>query len=248
MFSDVGTGVATVNQTGGGTHLNTLRLAGGITVSGTVPVTDPEVTASIVSVIVQSADLGSGTFGSISGPGPISPNQLPIGGIAKVCLVFVGCTSFLPLSLSQGPNTGQGVGGLATIGQLGQIRISIIQAPWQLSASTLITHTANGAFQTVMRTGFVHGPESNTSTTAAPSGVIQLISPQQVVTSGIPTNSDKIALFNTLTIHFIPEPGLLLLIGSGALGLALLGGRRRGMSRRVRADETSCRDSGRPPD
>jgi hypothetical protein len=32
-----------------------------------------------------------------------------------------------------------------------------------------------------------------------------------------------VALFSTLTLHFIPEPGLLLLIGSGAVGLGLLG-------------------------
>jgi hypothetical protein len=30
-------------------------------------------------------------------------------------------------------------------------------------------------------------------------------------------------MFSTLTLHFIPEPGLLLLIGSGVVGLGLLG-------------------------
>jgi hypothetical protein len=30
-------------------------------------------------------------------------------------------------------------------------------------------------------------------------------------------------LFSTLTIHFVPEPGLILLIGSGVVGLGLLG-------------------------
>ena len=75
------------------------------------------------------------------------------------------------------------------------------------------------------RTGFVHGPASNTSTTAARlgSGVIQLISPMQLVSIGLPGQNEKLALFNTLTIHFIPEPGLLLLLGSGVAGLVLIG-------------------------
>jgi hypothetical protein len=30
-------------------------------------------------------------------------------------------------------------------------------------------------------------------------------------------------LFNTITFHFVPEPGLLLLLGSGAAGLVLFG-------------------------
>ena len=32
-----------------------------------------------------------------------------------------------------------------------------------------------------------------------------------------------ISLFTTLAIHFVPEPGLMLLLGSGVVGLALLG-------------------------
>ena len=45
------------------------------------------------------------------------------------------------------------------------------------------------------------------------------------VTAYLSVNS-KIAGFATLEIHFLPEPGLLLLLGSGAVGLAILGRRR----------------------
>ena len=222
-FIGTGGGVATVNNSSGGTHLNTLRLSDGITAGGTVPVTDPETTLTIQSVRVTSAALGAGTFGNISGGGPINPNTLPVSGLAKVCLFFSGCTTFLPLSLSQGPSTGLGVGGLLTLGGAGPIRISVEAGGWQLETSTKITQTNNGAFLPKTSRGFVHGPASNTSSTAANSGVLQVISPMQVFTSGVPGNSEKIALFASIRVHFVPEPGLLLLIGSGVVGLAVIG-------------------------
>jgi hypothetical protein len=52
------------------------------------------------------------------------------------------------------------------------------------------------------------------------------VSASQIV-STLPTGSnDKIASGQRLLIRFIPEPGMLLLIGSGAAGLALLGRKR----------------------
>jgi hypothetical protein len=39
-------------------------------------------------------------------------------------------------------------------------------------------------------------------------------------------SSVKIAILGELLVHFIPEPGLLVLLGSGIAGLLLLGHRR----------------------
>ena len=86
-----------------------------------------------------------------------------------------------------------------------------------------IQMTNNSGFKNVTITGFVHGPASNTSSTALASGVVQLISPIQVLTIGVPGQNEKLALFGTIRIHFVPEPGLVLLLGSGVVGLALLG-------------------------
>jgi hypothetical protein len=123
-----------------------------------------------------------------------------------------------------GGNTGFGVGGLMTIGRYGQERISLELAPWTLGTATAINQTARGAFIKLSRVGFAHGAASaSDSSTAANSGVIQLIAPAQMMTVGIAGNWSQLAMFSTLTLRFIPEPGLLLLIGSGVVGLGLLG-------------------------
>jgi hypothetical protein len=78
-----------------------------------------------------------------------------------------------------------------------------------------------------MATGYIRGPLSNTSTAAKAGGSIQLIAPTQVFTEGIPGGySERQALFTRLTLNFVPEPTLMLLLGPGVVGLALLGRRR----------------------
>jgi hypothetical protein len=219
-----GSGVATVNDSSGAPHLNTLRLAGGITGSGTIAVTDPETTGTIKSVRA-SATLGTGTLSGISGAPPINPPAaIAVRGFARVCLVSNTCNTNLPLNLTvNNGNTGIGVGGLLTLGRFGAIRISLQAQPWTLGTMTGVNQTAGGGFKTLSRAGFVHGAASGNSSTATDSGVVQLIAPQQVTTTGVPGNSANVALFSTLTLHFIPEPGLLLLIASGVVGLGLLG-------------------------
>jgi hypothetical protein len=220
-----GSGVATINNSSGGNHLNTMRLAGGITGSGTIPVTDPDTTGTIPSIII-TATLGTGTLSGISGAPPLNPPAtLPVGGFTRVCL-FTGCDAGTFLALNNTTNngaTGIGVGGLLTLGGKGNIRISITNGPWTLGSISGINQTVAGGFVTLSKAGFVHGAASNPSSTATTSGVVQLLAPQQVSTFGIPANSTQLTLFATLTLHFIPEPGLLLLIGSGVVGLGLLG-------------------------
>jgi len=238
-----GGGVATITDTGGG-HIGDVRLKasrGGVTTSNFAPVTDPGA-VPIKGVNVQATML-TGTLGDISGgqgSTPLAKVTLPVGGLAKVCLGDTTCNANLPLDLTQTTGTpnapgaliGVGIGGLLTIGGKGTIKISIEAAPWTIKEKTSIdqiTTPVGGTFQTfVVRkaAGFAHDPSSGTSSTGQPSGVVQLISPMQVRTNLSNGSNQKIALFAKLTVHFIPEPGMLLLLGSGVAGLVLLGRHR----------------------
>jgi len=240
-------GVATVNNSAGPipAHLQTLQLKGsrgaGAT-SAMVPITDPDTQGNGIASIRINSELGTGTFAPISGGAAsttvLTKNVLPVRGLSKVCLLSTTCVDFLPLILTQHVSTsmakGVGIGGLLTIGGgTNPIRISIEAAPWTIKTGTSVDQittpmTANGNKVFVNRTamGFAHDPSSTTTNTAQPSGVVQLISPMQVVTNLTSGSNAKIALFGFLTVHFIPEPGMLLLLGSGVAGLVLLGRHR----------------------
>jgi hypothetical protein len=249
-FTFQGGGVATVNDSAGGVpaHLNTLRLKGSrgqISGIDTEFITDPETSGNgIAAVIVEFAG-GTGTFSPISGgaasTGPLSRNIMPVYGMAKICLLSTACTQYLvmpftaPTTVNGVPGSGinaVGVGGLLTAGGYGGIRISLQGAPWTIKTTTVtdqITTPTGGSRVFTLQTaqGWAHAPASTTTSTAQPSGVVQLVTPGQIV-SNIPLGSnDKLGGMVVMVIHFIPEPGLFLLLGSGVVGLGVLGWRRR---------------------
>jgi hypothetical protein len=221
-----------VNGSGGAGHLNTLRLVGGLTGSReTVPLTDPQ-TPTFVTLRVTGLGLGPGTLDGISGGPPLGPqNTLPVGGLVKMCILFPGCANYLPIPLSH-PHSqiGMGVGGFWDYFPLDKgagFRYSVWYAPWTIGIASIrnvTTETANGGVTTYTVTiqGFAHGPASATSNTAVTSGVIGLVTPVRVQTSlGSPYTFQ--AWPAQLTLRFIPEPGRVLLLGSGIAGLVLLG-------------------------
>jgi hypothetical protein len=48
----------------------------------------------------------------------------------------------------------------------------------------------------------------------------------QATTIGAGANNELLSLFSILTLHFVPEPGFLLLLGAGVVGLGILGRNR----------------------
>ena len=229
-----GTGVATVNNSSGFGHLDAVRIAGGLAATEVVPVTDPETTSTNGIVAVHVAITGvTGTlaFGSAT-TATGTAATLPIRGLARVCLIDPACPPEFSLDVNLTSHTsgsatvGVGIGGLLTIGGSGGIRISIVANPWTLGQGTSIDQTDNLAFITVTSTGFAHGPASITSSTAAPSGVVKFIAPLQVSTNLTGGSTAALKLFSALKLHFVPEPGMVLLLGSGVVGLVLLGRHR----------------------
>jgi len=246
-----GGGVATINGSAGAVpaHLGTLRLAasrGQIQGTDTVLVTDPNYPCSGWCPVLKYDGVagGTGTWGGISG-GAASTSTgggiLPLGGTAKYCILSTTCTMYFPIVLTQ-PTTvngvpglgikGVGVGGLITASGFGGNKFSLQAAPWTIKTATVLDQiTPTGGPPQIMTTwvakGWVHAPVSTTSSTAQPDGVLQLVTPNQIVTNQTFGSNDKKGSFVILVIRFIPEPGLLLLLGWGVIGLALLGRRRR---------------------
>jgi hypothetical protein len=243
-----GDGVADVVKSPTG-HLTTLQLTQhfpGGRMSTVIPITDPSISATIPSVHISSLRINpqaqGGIFAPISGAVGTSPTQLtratmPLTGTIRMCLYYAGCnsgaiTQVLGQQTTSGAYTGVGVGGTSTIstGGTGGIRVTVSGAPWTVGTVSVSNLTQSGAVTILTAMGFAHGPSSNTSTTALTGGVLQLVTASQVVTQGLPggsnPNGDPSGQIHTLRLEFIPEPGLALLLGSGAAGLALLGRKR----------------------
>ena len=92
-------------------------------------------------------------------------------------------------------------------------------APWTIRTATVPIMTDSGGTVAVAAAGWLHGPASFTTSTAVSGGALSLVTPLRV-TSNLGT---PLGAFGRLTLRFVPEPGLLLLMGSGLLGLAILG-------------------------
>jgi hypothetical protein len=206
-------------------------------------VTDPDSIGSGTGVVrYEGLGAGTGTWGGISG-GAASTSTgggvLPLGGTGKYCILNPACTSYIAMALTQ-PTTvngvpgsgikGVGVGGVITAGGYGGIQMSLKAAPWTIKTATVIDQVTTPPIfgdqylVTWVAKGWAHAPASTTTSTAQPGGALQLVTPNQIVTNG--AWNQKMGSFVILAIRFIPEPGLLLLVGSGVTGLALLGRRR----------------------
>jgi len=225
----VGSGISTVNGSTGYGHLNQVFNVDPFIFTAQVPVTDPEVTqANGIVAIRATVTGGSGIATGISGGPPVNAN-FKTYGFTKVCLYDPNCNpgGFLPLTLYQHATTsaekGLGIGGLLSIGGFGGIRISVINNPWTLGNAAAVDETDGGNFVNLTTNGYVHGPASLTSSTAKPSGVVQFVTPSQITTNLTAGSASLQASLNSIRFHFIPEPGMLLLIGSGVAGLILIG-------------------------
>jgi hypothetical protein len=234
-----GTGTITVDTVTGGVSVPALMVSAPSTLN--FPVTT---TTAVVSVIaVAGIDNLAGSFFSGNAtantpdelcPPAMTPSGCIVGGGLNGPMALSGTVSVrlpgnvvLPIPLGaaligQGgstmvpPTTGGFFfeNGLWTTGEA---RISFISSNtntvFAIGQSVMTTTTTS---QALVATG------TNNGGLTSGSGRITLVTPTYVSALG-----NQLPIFGTFAIHVIPEPGTLLLLGSGIVGLALYGRSRR---------------------
>jgi len=220
-----GAGTAQVTDDGS-FHLLSFLLPGGTfgPITTSIPITsNAEATAFWLTL---PGNL-TGSFGGISG-GPPGGGSMGLQGVDKICLGFASCEFAhvpFPFTPTAG-GAGFGIGGTRTIP--GAVNLTVQDAPWTIGQPVMTIHTPNSTISVpTLPGGFAHGPASLTSSTAQRSGVVQLVTVSKVYTSLVGAFPET-PLIGVLTLHFVPEPGTLLLLGSGVAGLALHARRKRG--------------------
>jgi len=211
-----GGGVVALNGTAGGAHLSSLVISAGDLgpVNASLPVTSNSTINSVIFTAMANAS-GTPLVGGVGG-------AMGLTGTAKICLVFAPC-AYAAVTV---PLTGGlGIGGTQSIG--GDVAITMQHNPWTIGQPTMTIHTANSTVTVpTLPGGFAHGAGTATSTTAQPSGVVQLVTVSKTYTS-LTDAFPELPIMAILELHFAPEPGSLLLLISGVGTVLLLGGLRR---------------------
>ncbi len=213
----VGSGMADVNAGGGGAHLTSLVVPGGL---ATAMSTSTPVSPSLpVTKLIATVGAATGAFAQTTGGQFVGP--MPLTGNVRLCLAF-NCLLFADVPLTLNGTRGVGIGPTPIVVDVAGIAtLSLIGAAW-----TTGTATGSTSLGPISAMGFAQGPGSLTSSTAIPGGSLQMVTPIQVIATqgGVPLVID---FFGVFTAQLVPEPDSGLLLLSGAVALKLLRRARR---------------------
>jgi hypothetical protein len=132
-------------------------------------------------------------------------------------MFMVGPNTIVQVPLSAG-KAGQFTGSFLAVGVAHKITVDFYA--WTPNTVVLSGLTTKGAaLPNVTAVG-------SFNLNAAGAGTVTLVSPSKISIDG-PLAQRRTAGFTSLVLSFVPEPGTLLLLGAGALGLVLMGSRKR---------------------
>ena len=179
-----------------------------------------------VPTAVPAAANGALSWGGVTGTTGIAGSAYLAGfwGGVGGANCMVGCSAALSVPIPLGV---VGSGGTVTF-QAGPISASVIGNPYQLGGLTLTGGLLNTASGTIPNpVSIIASGVDGRSAGAAPSsgGNLTIVSPVAIKLGAL-GNLPAISILS-LDFHVIPEPGTLLLLGSGIAGLAMLGRRAR---------------------
>jgi hypothetical protein len=190
--------------------LVTIATAGWAATGPTLITLDPTAAAPLTALNILLTAPGPCSFTASGGQGGGLGGPCGLGGTANA---LVGGGPFLVVPFVNPAGTqGIGLGGQLTFGIYGSYIDAQIwttgQVPVTVGGATLTTE--NGAL--IFTTGY-------DNRTPGGNGTVQLVSPSGLMS----TLGGNLPQFATLTLDFVPEPGELLLMGSGIASLVLLG-------------------------
>ena len=215
-----GTGGAVAPAVTLGGRLSTLALPRGFApITTSLPATSHPTIASLRFTGIGNL---SATITGIAGGPPLGSGVMGMQGLLKVCIFSSECYSNVLVPFTPTPGgVGMGIGGTQTVP--GTVALTLQHAPWTIGQPVMTLHTAESSVTSPLLPGGFAGPPS---ATAWNSGVLQLVTVSKVFTS-LTSAFPELPIFAIMDLHIVPEPGTLLLLGSGVVGLGLCGRRRR---------------------
>ena len=243
-----GTGVATANGGAGGSALNTIELSRAFAkINATALATTPGIGVDEIrfenvriNPLLKGPDGIPGEFApvhaAVKGTGVMSLTRstLPAAGTIRLCNLS-GCPGSVAVKLTQtnmGVALGPGVGGTFTATGMSATKVTVMGNPWTVNSTAVSYRTQMGGVGSFTLAGTAKGPLGMTGTTldtvmgtmgSVMGGTLQLVSGIQTTCAGCGGNNSPSGQITRLTLNFAPEPGLLALLSSGAVAVALLG-------------------------